>query len=84
MLQARRPATHAGGVDIFLEAMEIAESGDILVIDNQGRPGEGCIGDRTVLEGQAAGLAGIVVWGCHRANVAPAAAVPSLPGAARR
>ncbi|HEX6386991.1 MAG TPA: RraA family protein [Anaerolineae bacterium] len=61
-----RPVTHVGSVDIFLEAMEEVEAGDVLVIDNQGRRDEGCIGDLTVLEGQAAGLAGMVVWGCHR------------------
>jgi regulator of RNase E activity RraA len=27
---------------------------------------EGCIGDLTVLEAQACGLAGIIVWGTHR------------------
>ncbi len=60
------PVRHYGSVDIFLEAMENAEEGDILVIDNKGRMDEGCIGDLTVLEGQSSGLAGIVVWGCHR------------------
>jgi regulator of RNase E activity RraA len=53
-------------VDIFLEAMETAEPGDVLVIDNAGRLDEGCIGDLTALEAQACGLAGIVVWGAHR------------------
>ena len=60
------PARHTGSVDIFLEAMGSAQPGDILVIDNQGRTDEGCIGDLTALEAQACGLAGIVVWGCHR------------------
>ncbi|MFZ2055538.1 MAG: hypothetical protein WAU81_15215 [Candidatus Aminicenantales bacterium] len=60
------PVQHYGSVDIFLEAMEMAQPGDILVIDNEGRMDEGCIGDLTVLEAQASGLAGIVVWGCHR------------------
>lgn len=63
------PARHYGSVDIFLEAMGIAQPGDILVIDNQGRMDEGCIGDLTALEGQAWRLAGIVVWGCHRDTV---------------
>jgi regulator of RNase E activity RraA len=53
-------------VDIFLEAMGIAEPGDVLVIDNAGRLDEGCIGDLTALEAQASGLGGIVVWGTHR------------------
>jgi 4-hydroxy-4-methyl-2-oxoglutarate aldolase len=60
------PVRHYGSVDIYLEAMGTAEAGDILVIDNQGRMDEGCIGDLTVLEAQASGLGGIVVWGCHR------------------
>jgi regulator of RNase E activity RraA len=60
------PARHYGSVDIFLEAMMAAEPGDILVIDNGGRMEEGCIGDLTALEARACGLAGIIVWGCHR------------------
>lgn len=60
------PARHYGSVDIFLEALEAAEPGDIMVIDNQGRTDEGCIGDLTVLELQDAGLAGVIVWGFHR------------------
>jgi len=60
------PAKHSGSVDIFLEAIGGASRGDVLVIDNDGRMDEGCIGDLTVLEAQAAGLAGIIVWGCHR------------------
>lgn len=60
------PTRHYGSVDIFLEALESAEKGDILVIDNQGRTDEGCIGDLTVLELQNAGLAGVIVWGLHR------------------
>lgn len=60
------PARHYGSVDVFLEAFESAEAGDVLVIDNGGRLDEGCIGDLTVLEAQNAGLGGIVVWGAHR------------------
>jgi regulator of RNase E activity RraA len=60
------PARHYGSVDVFLEAMEAAEPGDLLVIDNGGRVDEGCIGDLTVLEAKAAGLAAMVVWGLHR------------------
>ena len=57
------PVRHYGSVDIFLEAMGAAQSGDILVIDNNGRKDEGCIGDLTALEAQACKLAGIVVFG---------------------
>ena len=64
-----RPVRHYGSVDIFLEAMGAAQPGDILVIDNQGRMDEGCIGDLTALEAQACELAGILVWGCHRDTV---------------
>ena len=60
------PARHFGSVDVFLEAMENAAPGDILVIDNGGRRDEGCIGDLTALEAKASGLAGMVVWGAHR------------------
>ena len=60
------PAKHFGSVDVFLEAMETAERGDVLLIDNGGRLDEGCIGDLTALEAQAADLAGIIVWGTHR------------------
>lgn len=63
------PARHYGSVDIFLEAMGTAQHGDILVIDNQGRMDEGCIGDLTALEAQACELAGVVVWGAHRDTV---------------
>jgi regulator of RNase E activity RraA len=60
------PARHYGSVDVFLEALRRAEQGDVLVIDNGGRPDEACVGDLAVLEADAAGLAGLVVWGLHR------------------
>ena len=60
------PARHYGSVDVFLEAFSSAEQGDVLVIDNGGRADEACIGDLVALEAQAAGLAGLVVWGRHR------------------
>lgn len=59
-------AHHRGSVDVFLEAIGRAEKGDVLVIDNEGRRDEACIGDLTVLEAWSAGLAGVLVWGCHR------------------
>lgn len=59
-------ARHRGSVDVFLEAMERARGGELLVIDNQGRLDEGCMGDLVAIEAWQAGLAGIVVWGCHR------------------
>ncbi|MFC8616751.1 RraA family protein [Micromonospora purpureochromogenes] len=60
------PARHVGSVDIFLEAIDRASPGDVLVVDNGGRTDESCVGDLVVLEAQAAGLAGVVVWGLHR------------------
>lgn len=60
------PARHVGSVDVFLEALEGAAPGDVLVVDNGGRLDESCVGDLMTLEVQAAGLAGIVIWGLHR------------------
>jgi 4-hydroxy-4-methyl-2-oxoglutarate aldolase len=60
------PVRHSGSVDVFLEIMQAAQPGQVLVIDNGGRLDEGCIGDLTALEAQDCGLAGIIVWGAHR------------------
>jgi len=60
------PVRHVGSVDIFIGAIHGASPGEVLVIDNDGRSDEGCIGDLTALEAKAAGMAGIVVWGAHR------------------
>jgi regulator of RNase E activity RraA len=60
------PARHVGSVDIFLEAFEHSAPGDVLVVDNGGRIDEACVGDLIVLEAQAAGLSGVVIWGLHR------------------
>jgi 4-hydroxy-4-methyl-2-oxoglutarate aldolase len=60
------PVRHFGSVDVFLEAMQNAHPGEVLVIDNGGRLDEGCIGDLTALEAENCGLAGIIVWGAHR------------------
>ena len=60
------PVRHFGSVDVFLEAMESAQTGEVLVIDNGGRLDEGCIGDLTALEAESCGLVGIIVWGAHR------------------
>jgi 4-hydroxy-4-methyl-2-oxoglutarate aldolase len=61
-----RPIRHVGSIDIFFEALENAEPGDVFVIDNSARLDEACIGDIVVLEAKAAGVAGFVVWGLHR------------------
>jgi len=60
------PARHFGSVDVFLEAMNEAEEGDVLVVDNNDRRDEGCIGDLIVIEAIACNLGGIVIWGTHR------------------
>jgi 4-hydroxy-4-methyl-2-oxoglutarate aldolase len=60
------PARHYGSVDVFLEALSRARQGDVLVVDNGGRTDEACVGDLVVLEAQAAGIGGLVVWGLHR------------------
>lgn len=60
------PARHYGSVDVFLEAFGAARPGDVLVVDNASRTDEACVGDLTVLEAQAAGIAALVVWGLHR------------------
>jgi regulator of RNase E activity RraA len=60
------PAHHVGSVDMFLEALEGAAPGDVLVVDNGGRLDEACVGDLVALEAQAAGLEGLVIWGLHR------------------
>jgi regulator of RNase E activity RraA len=61
-----QPARHYGSVDVFLEALEHAEPGDVLVVDNAGRDDEACVGDLITLEVRHAGLCGIVIWGRHR------------------
>jgi regulator of RNase E activity RraA len=63
------PAQHVGSVDVFLEAFESAEEGDVLVVDNGGRRDEACVGDLVALEAKAAGISGLVVWGLHRDTV---------------
>jgi len=60
------PVRHYGSVDIFLEALEAGQAGNVLVVDNGGRTDEGCVGDLTALETKACGLGGIIIWGCHR------------------
>lgn len=61
-----QPIQHLGSIDLFLEAIDQMTPGDVVVIDNGGRRDEACIGDIILLEAQAAGAAGIVIWGCHR------------------
>ena len=60
------PVRHSGSVDIFIEVISQAEPGSVLVIDDNGRRDQACIGDLVAGEAKLAGLAGILVWGCHR------------------
>jgi len=66
LVGSARPARHVGSVDVLLEAIERAQPGDVLVVDNDGRDDEACVGDLIALEAERAGLAGIVIWGLHR------------------
>ena len=61
-----RPITHLGSVDVFLEVIDDAPPGSVLVVDNGGRTDEACVGDLIALEAHSAGFAGIVIWGLHR------------------
>ncbi len=63
------PVRHVGSVDLYLEALEAALPGDVLVVDNEGRTDEACVGDLVAIEVQQAGLAGILIWGLHRDTV---------------
>jgi regulator of RNase E activity RraA len=60
------PAQHYGSLDIVLEAIDLMENGEVLVLDNGGRSDAACVGDLTALEARKQRLSGIVVWGCHR------------------
>lgn len=64
-----RPVRHVGSVDIYLDALDRARPGDVLVVDNGGRLDEACVGDLVALEMRTAGLAGIAIWGLHRDTV---------------
>ncbi len=60
------PARHVGSVDVFLEAIDGARPGDVLVVDDGGRLDRSCVGDLMALEAREAGLGGIVIWGLNR------------------
>src|SRR5688500_1553578 len=60
------PGRHAGSVDVFFEALQSAQPGRVLAIDNGGRLDEGCIGALTTLEAIHHGCAAILVDGAHR------------------
>ena len=60
------PVRHAGSVDVYLEAVLTAQRGDVLVVDNEARLDEACLGDLALLDALADGVAGVVIWGLHR------------------
>jgi 4-hydroxy-4-methyl-2-oxoglutarate aldolase len=60
------PVRHSGSVDVFIEVIAQAKPGSVLVIDDDGRRDQACIGDLVAGEAKLAGLGGILVWGCHR------------------
>lgn len=60
------PARHTGSVDVFLEALQNAPAGGVLVVDNSGRRDEGCVGDLTAQACRDRGVVAMLVWGCHR------------------
>lgn len=61
-----QPVRHVGSIDIFFEAIDRMPKGAVLVVDNDGRTDEACIGDIVLLEAKGAGAAGFVLWGLHR------------------
>ncbi|WP_449475755.1 RraA family protein [Streptomyces abikoensis] len=61
----RRVAHTEGVVSIFI-GIDSAAEGEVLLVDNSGRTDEACVGDLVAIEARQAGIAGIVVWGCHR------------------
>jgi regulator of RNase E activity RraA len=64
-----RPVRHVGSVDLILEAVERSSPGEVLVVDNEGRVDEACVGDLMVHEAHGAGMVGVLIWGLHRDTV---------------
>ncbi len=64
-----RPVRHVGSVDLILEAVERSSPGEVLVVDNEARVDEACVGDLMVHEAHGAGLVGVLIWGLHRDTV---------------
>lgn len=84
------PVRHFGSIDILMEAMTTAKADDVLVIDNEMRMDEGCIGDLIALEAREWGIAGMIVRGCCRDSEAireigyPVFSYGTLPAGPRR
>jgi regulator of RNase E activity RraA len=60
------PAILTGYADQVLESIYRSRAGDVLVLDDKGRTDEACFGDLAAHEARSQGLAGVVIWGCHR------------------
>ncbi|MEU7104139.1 RraA family protein [Streptomyces sp. NPDC046215] len=61
-----RRVRHTQGVVSIFEGLDAAVAGEVLLIDNDGRTDEACVGDLVAIEARLAGVAGLLVWGCHR------------------
>lgn len=61
-----RHAVHDEGVVDIFAALDRAEPGDVLLVDDARRTDRACVGDLVALEARAAGVAGLLVWGSHR------------------
>lgn len=59
-------ATRAGDFVPVLKALQVARSGDVLVIDNQSRPDTAMWGEIITMEAQVKGVQGVVVDGLVR------------------
>lgn len=85
-----QPVRHVGSIDIFFEAIDRMPRGAVLIVDNDGRRDEACIGDIVLLEAKAAGAAGFVLWGLHRDSAElreidfPVFSLGSLPNGPQR
>ena len=60
------PLRFNGSIDVFLEALDHALPGDVLVVDNKARSHEACLNRLIALEALSAEVTGAVLWGVHR------------------
>jgi regulator of RNase E activity RraA len=60
------PLQYDGAPERFFQVLEGAALGDVLILDNEGRLDESCMGDVMAWELRHAGLGGLVIWGLHR------------------
>jgi regulator of RNase E activity RraA len=60
------PVRHYGSIDIILEAIDLMENGEVLVIDDGGRDDRACVGDTVAMEAHRQKAFGMAIWGSHR------------------